>query len=133
MTLASEDPGIWLLPVVFLLGVAAVAPIACAVLAWRVVLRVARSAAAGDAWAAFTPGTWLLAAGAGAFGAGFRFSVALYGRPAAWAETVSFACGCFAVAAVVMAGLTAALNRHLDDGGSEGDGDGRRSGVGAGR
>ncbi|MGW0536240.1 hypothetical protein [Streptomyces sp. NPDC003032] len=116
MILSSEDAGIWVLPVVFLLGVAAISPIACAVLAGRVVLRIARSAAAGNAWTAFTPGTWLLAAGSGVLGAGSQFSVSLFGRPGAWVETVSLVCGCFALAAVAMAGLTAAINRRLKDG-----------------
>ncbi|MEV0122109.1 hypothetical protein AB0I16_11280 [Streptomyces sp. NPDC050703] len=113
MILSSEDAGVWVLPVVFLFGVAATAPIACVVLAGRAVLRIARSAAAGDAWAACTPGTWLLAAGAGAFGAASEFTVLLYGGPAAWVHTVSLVCGCFALAAVAMSGLTAVLNRRL--------------------
>ncbi|KUL64328.1 MULTISPECIES: hypothetical protein [unclassified Streptomyces] len=113
MILSSEDAGVWVLPVVFLLGVAAVAPVVCVVLAGRVLLRVARSAASGDAWAAFTPGTWLLAAGSAALGAGLPFSVSLLGRPTPWVHTVSFICGCFALAAVAMSGLTAALNRRL--------------------
>lgn len=113
MTFASEDAGIWILPVVFLFGVAAVSPIACAVLAGRVVLRIARSAAAGNPWTAFTSGTWLRAAGSGALGAVLPFSLSLFGRSGAWAENVSFVCGCFALAAVAMSGLTAVLNRRL--------------------
>ncbi|MGV9881130.1 hypothetical protein [Streptomyces sp. NPDC003006] len=116
MILSSEDAGTWILPVVFLLGLATIAPIACAVLAGRVVLRIARAAAAGNAWTAFSPGTWLLAAASGALGAGSQFSASLSGRPAAWVETVSLVCGCFALAALAMAGLTAALNRRLKDG-----------------
>ncbi|MGW7079967.1 hypothetical protein [Streptomyces sp. NPDC054866] len=115
MILSSEDASFWILPVVFLVGAAAISPIACAVLAGRVVLRIARSAAAGNAWTAFTPGTWLLAAGSGALGAGSQFSVSLFGTTPAWLETVSLVCGCFALAAVAMAGLTAALNLRLKD------------------
>ncbi|WP_173264722.1 hypothetical protein [Streptomyces pacificus] len=108
----------WILPVVFLWGVAVVSPIACVALAGRVALRIARSAAAGDAWAAFTPGTWLLAAASGAFGAACRFSARLFGGPSAWIESASFVCGCFALAAGAMAALTAALDRGLGDGAS---------------
>lgn len=116
MTLASEDAGIWILPIVLLLGLAAVSPFACAVLAGRVFVRIARSAAGGDIWTAFTPGTWLLAAASSALGAGFQISLSVYGLPAAWAAPVSFVCGCFALAALAMSGLTAALNRHLKNG-----------------
>ncbi|WP_409234488.1 hypothetical protein [Streptomyces sp. PA5.6] len=113
MILASEDPGTWVLPALLLLGAAVVAPLAGAVLAGRVVLRIARSAAAGDVWSALNPGTWLLAAGAGALGAGVRLSAAVFDRPTAWAGTVSLVCCCFALAAATMAGLTAVLDRHL--------------------
>ncbi|WAL99218.1 hypothetical protein [Streptomyces sp. Je 1-369] len=113
MIVASEDPGLWVLPVLFLLGAAIVAPLAGVVLAGRVVLRIARSAAAGDVWSALTPGTWLLAAGAGALGAGIRLSASQFDRPAPWVESVSLVCGSFALAAAAMAGLTAVLDRHL--------------------
>ncbi|MEU5900198.1 hypothetical protein [Streptomyces venezuelae] len=113
MILASDDPGLWVLPVLLLLGAAVVAPLAGAVLAGRVVLRIARSAASGDLWSALTPGTWLLAAGAGALGAAVRLSAAVFDRPAAWVGDVSLVCCCFALAAVTMAGLTAVLHRHL--------------------
>ncbi|MEV7192767.1 hypothetical protein AB0N81_13370 [Streptomyces sp. NPDC093510] len=113
MILASEDPGLWALPELLFFGAAIVAPLAGAVLAGRVVLRIARSAAAGDVWSALTPGTWLLAAGAGALGAGVRLSAAVFDRSAAWAGSVSLVCGSFALAAAAMAGLTAALDRHL--------------------
>ncbi|MET9932601.1 MULTISPECIES: hypothetical protein [unclassified Streptomyces] len=115
MVLSSEDAGIWVLPVVFLLGLALVSPVGCVLLAGRVVLRVARSAAAGQVWDAFTPGTWLLAAGAGAFGAGCRFSVLLFASPVTWVDSASFVCGCFTLVALAMAALTAALRRHLTD------------------
>ncbi|MFD6437363.1 hypothetical protein [Streptomyces venezuelae] len=113
MILSSEDPGIWVLPVLLLLGAAVLAPLAGAVLAGRVVPRIARSAAAGDVWSALTPGTWLLAAGAGALGAGVRLSAALFDETPAWVGPVSLVCGCFALAAAAMAALTAALDRHL--------------------
>ncbi|WP_306335403.1 hypothetical protein [Streptomyces sp. KL118A] len=116
MILSSEDPAIWMVPAVLLLGAALVSPLAGAVLAGRVVLRIARSAAAGNAWSALTPGTWLLAAGAGALGAGVRFTGSMFGGSTAWADSVSFVCGSFALAAVAMAGLTAALDRHLKGG-----------------
>jgi len=112
MLLSSEDAGIWILPVVLLFGVTIVSPIACVVLAGRVVLRIARSAVAGNAWAAFTPGTWLLAAASGTCGAMCRFAASLFGRPAAWVESVSFVCGCFALAAGVIAAFTATLDRR---------------------
>ncbi|MGW5735882.1 MULTISPECIES: hypothetical protein [Streptomyces] len=113
MILSSEDAGIWLLPMLFLLGMAVVSPIGCVVFAGRVMLRILRSMAAGNVWSALTPGTWLLAAGAGVFGAGCRFSVSLFGSPTAWIDSASFVCGCFALAAATMAAGTAALNRHL--------------------
>ncbi|GHG24655.1 hypothetical protein [Streptomyces hydrogenans] len=116
MLLSSEDAGIWILPVVLLFGVVVVSPIACAVLAGRVVLRIARSAVAGDAWAAFTPGTWLLAAASGTCGAMCQFTASLFGRPAAWVESASFVCGCFALAAGAIATFTATLNRCHKDG-----------------
>ncbi|MEV3853895.1 hypothetical protein AB0J38_06160 [Streptomyces sp. NPDC050095] len=115
MILSSEDAGVWLVPVVFVLGLAVVSPIACVVLLARLVLRIARAAAVGHPWSAFTPGTWLLAAGAGAFGATCRFSVLLYDRSSSWADSVSFVCACFALAALSMAALTAMLNDRLQD------------------
>ncbi|MFG2576266.1 hypothetical protein [Streptomyces sp. NPDC048481] len=113
MILSSEDAGIWILPVVFLLGAAIAAPVVCLLLAGRVALRVARSAAAGDAWRALTPGTWLCAAGSAACAAGCRFTVSLFTAPADWLLSLTLVCGCFALAAVAMAALTAALNKHL--------------------
>ncbi|MFJ9036880.1 hypothetical protein ACIRF8_09880 [Streptomyces sp. NPDC102406] len=112
MILSSEDVGLWLVPVLLALGVAVVSPVVCVVLAVRVVLRIARSVAEGAAWRAFTPGTWLLAAGSGAFGAGCRFSVTLFGETTPWVDSASFVCGCFALAAAAMAAFTAVLNQH---------------------
>ncbi|WP_372350985.1 hypothetical protein [Streptomyces sp. KL116D] len=117
MILSSEDAGIWILPVVFLLGAAIVAPVVCVVLAARVALRFARAAAAGDAWRAVTPSTWLVAGGSGACAAGCRFTVSLFTAPADWFLSVTFVCGCFALAAVAMAALTAAQNRLLKNDG----------------
>ncbi|NEB82022.1 hypothetical protein G3I40_43465, partial [Streptomyces sp. SID14478] len=103
MILSSEDAGIWLVPVVLVLGLAVVAPVACAAFLLRVVLRIARAAAGGDAWSAFSPGTWLLAACAGASGAACRFTAVLVDRSWTGAGSLSFVCACFTLAALTMA------------------------------